>query len=199
MVAASQRIRSENSGVNSRRFPERVLTMPVVARQSAQNQFTTLKIYHCPIRVWTRAGLILPRSRLRRNSHKSRSPRSCSCPQSLAQKWVAGHGGSWWGREGCLLGRVGVDSLPLFKTGRAQRGPSLGLWEGDALLVLRSPSLVPPQSTGDLGWGRLLTAGPAPATPQGAGGSLRLLGLNLGGRAVRLSSGTAIGCCCGVT
>lgn len=92
-------------------------------------------------------------------------------PESLAQKWVAGRGGSWRGREGCLLGRVGSRFLTIVQNWKSpERAFSWGSGKGDALLVLRSPSLVPPQSTGDLGWGRLLTAGPAPATPQGAGG-----------------------------
>lgn len=158
-MAASQRIGSELSGVNSRRFPGRALTMPVVARPSDQSQFTTLKIYHCPIRVRSRAGLILPPAfafQIKTEFTEVTEPKLLLVsPEPLAQKWVAGRGGSWWGREGCLLGRVGSRFLTIVRNWKSleRAFSSLGPWGGDALLVQRSPSLVTRQSTGDVGWG----------------------------------------------
>lgn len=90
MVTAPS-IRPKNAGVNSRRFPGRVLKSPVVTRQSDQSQVALLKPLHCPVRVYTRTDLFLQRSRWRWNP---RSPNSCSYPESLVQKWVTGPGGS---------------------------------------------------------------------------------------------------------
>lgn len=85
--------------------------------------------------------------------------------------------GSWsWrklvGARGTPPGQAGgADSLPLFKTGKAERGPPLGPRGGDAFLVLQTPGRVLHQSTGRGGVRRPLPeARPAQATPQGTEG-----------------------------
>lgn len=150
-MAASQRIGSEHSGVNSRRFPGRVLTMPVVARQSDQSQFTTLKIYHCPIRVRTRAGLILPPAfQIGTEFTEVTEPTLLLVsPEPLAQKWVAGRGESWWEHEGCLLGRVGSRFLTIVQNWESlERAFSWALGRGCASGSAESKSGYAPEHGG---------------------------------------------------
>lgn len=67
--------------------------MPVVSRQSYQSQLTLLKPLLLSSAGLDSGGPDPPALQVETES-----------PVSRAQKWVAGTGGSWWGREGRLLG-----------------------------------------------------------------------------------------------
>lgn len=90
----------------------------------------------------------------------------------------------------------------MFKIGRAGRELPLGPRRGDVVRCLRTLSRVPRQNTGVCvcAWGATPRSQTCSAySTRSLLGCLRLLDLNLGGRAAGLSSVTAIGCGGGVT